>query len=369
MFRPFILSILLVFATTQTAAFDPQSLPNTLGARGDSILCALDTLQEDQRNAALFLLEHMPYSDLVRIDTDVLVEHTLLACEARRTFPWGSEISDDVFFTYVLPYRTSQEPIERWRRLFLDMLTPRLEGVTDVEQAAVIVNRAAGELIGFKQTQRRDQGPLETLASGYGRCEEMVIFFNAMLRSVCIPARKVWTPWWQHMDNNHAWTEVLTPNGWVYTGAAEPRDSLGTAWFDKSVEKVALVLCDPFGPPASDDEFITSRQGRTFVNSTASYLPVGYAEVMVTKKGEVVPDVAVALGTFNFGALRTLATIACDDNGRAFISIGPGTYVVSAGVNGEVGWTTAVVNTHDTTFVTIDLADPPSGPRTIRVGP
>ncbi len=59
------------------------------------------------------------------------------------------------------------------------------------------------------------QGPVapDDLVIGIGRCEELTVFFMDALRSVGIPCRQAYTPWWLTVDSNHAWPEVWTPEG------------------------------------------------------------------------------------------------------------------------------------------------------------
>ena len=91
--------------------------------------------------------------------------------------------------------RRDVRPADRLRDVvfLLDAIGPRVEGAASMTEAALEVNRWCGERVTFKPTGRRDQGVFETLAAGYGRCEELVILHVSALRSVCVPAREAWT--------------------------------------------------------------------------------------------------------------------------------------------------------------------------------
>ena len=55
----------------------------------------------------------------------------------------------------------------------------------------------------------------------------MVIFFIDACRSVGIPARQAYCPYWAVGDDNHAWAEVLGSDGrWHFTGGCEPAPAL-----------------------------------------------------------------------------------------------------------------------------------------------
>jgi len=269
-------------------------------------------------------------------------------------------VPEEVYLHYVLPPRISQEPLEPWRGYLFGQLTTRLEGITSMDEAALEVNRWCGERVGFKQTQRRDQGVFETLASGYGRCEEMMIVHIAALRSVGIPARQAWTPFWATSDNNHAWTEVWVDSTWHYTGACEPSDVLDDAWFNESVKGAALVLSSVFGQAAPDDEVYREEERYSLVNSTSHYVEPGFLRVAVTNRGRRAEEIPVTVSLWNFGALRAIARLETDREGVARLSIGDGDYFVAAAGDAGHDWQVARIATGDTTTIALEISDSPA---------
>lgn len=325
------------------------------GDNSGEILAAIVEAPEVDREALSFLVSDMPPVDLVTADKDYLLRNVRLAREARETFPWASGVPDDVYLSYVVPTRVSQEPLEDWRPYLFEQLAERLSGVTSMEEAAIEVNRWCGERVGYEPTQRRDQGVFETLASGYGRCEEMMIVHISALRSVGIPARQTWTPYWATGDNNHAWTELWVDGEWRYTGACEPRDALDDAWFTNAAEGAAIVLSSVFGRPAEDDEVYREEERFSIVNSVSRYLTPGTLEVTVTERGRPARDVPVTVSVWNFGALRAIARQDTDDTGRASVTLGDGEYVVLAGGPGASNWETFEVTSGEATEVELEL--------------
>jgi hypothetical protein len=333
-----------------------------LGAAGDNgseVLGAITEAPEGDREALAFLVAHLPPVDLATVDGAFLLETVRLAREARETFPWGRSVPDDVYLRYVLPPRVSQEPLERWRPHLLEQLTPRLDGVDSMEEAALEVNRWCGERVGFKPTQRRDQGVFETLASGYGRCEEMMIVHISALRSVGIPARQTWTPYWATGDNNHAWTEVWVDGDWHYAGACEPSDRLDDAWFNNSVRGAALVCSSVFGPPAEGEDAYRVEERYSIVNSIAHYLEPGALRATVTAGGRPARGVPVTVSVWNFGALRAIARRETDGDGAIDLRLGDGTYFVCAGDPGGYDWGLAAIEAGAETEISLDLSDAP----------
>jgi hypothetical protein len=327
------------------------------GDNAPELLDALRGAPAEDRTAVSFLIAEMAAADLATVDAAFLFDTARLAREARERFPWGGDVPDEVYLRYVLPPRVSQEPLEPWREYLMGELSVRLEGISSMEEAAIEVNRWCGERVGFKPTQRRDQGVFETLASGYGRCEEMMIVHIAALRSVGIPARQAWTPYWATSDNNHAWTELMVDSEWHYTGACEPRDELDDAWFNESVKGAALVMSSVVGTPAASDEVYREEDRYSLVNSTRNYFKPGAIEVTVKRGGRAAREVPVTVSLWNFGALRAIARDETDEAGTVRLTIGDGEYFVAAGTTESRDWKVARVVAGDTTGVELTLAE------------
>ena len=313
------------------------------GDNGPELLDAITRVPESDREALAFLIANLPSVDLATATADFLLETVNLSREARERFPWGATVPHDIYLRYVLPPRVSQEPLENWRAHLLGELTPRLDGLSSMEEAALEVNRWCGERVGFQPTQRRDQGVFETLASGYGRCEEMMIVHIAACRSVGIPAREAWTPYWTTCDNNHAWTELWVDGDWHYTGACEPRDQLDDAWFSDRVRGAALVLSSTCGSAAPGEEIYREEERSSLINSISHYAEPGTLSIIVTKQGAPAIDAPATISVWNFGALRAIARMDTDASGKAALSLGEGTYFVCAGSPESYDWSLAEV--------------------------
>jgi hypothetical protein len=331
---------------------------NRAGTNKEVLLGTINELQGERRIAAAFLIMNMPTVDLTSVDERTLRDNIDLTFKAKEEFPWGRDLSQELFLHYLLPHRVSQEPLENWRPYFYEQLRSVVEACTSGYQAAVEVNRWCGEKVKFKYTQPRDQGPFETLASGYGRCEEMVIVFVVACRAVGIPAREAWTPYWATCDNNHAWAEVFCEGKWYYTGACEPKDSLNDAWFSKSVKRAALVFSKPYGIPESEPGLYLAREGDWRINSTDVYLETGQVDLSLTRAGREVPDTEIRFAVFNFGSLRPIAKVTTDKEGKCSFKLGGGTYLVSTGDNANPLWEVVQIKRGQTVKVELDLSSP-----------
>jgi hypothetical protein len=258
-----------------------------------------------------------------------------------------------------LPYRNSQEPIENWRPFFYQELYPVVKDLTSPSEVAYAVNRWIADRVKYKYTQREDQGPFETLKGGYGRCEELVIIYNDALRSVGIAARNAWTPYWTAQNDNHAWTEVWADGKWCYTGAAEPSLELNSAWFDNAVKKAALVFSKPYGEPDTTEKTYLSERGGLYINSTNVYTQTGSFEIQLMKEKKKLKGMPVCISVFNYGALRSIAKPKTDKNGKASISIGKGTYFISAGNSECYNWKVVSIKEGEKKSIFLDIAEHP----------
>jgi hypothetical protein len=211
----------------------------TIQALLPAALLAAVSLQE----ALDHLASVSPATDLVPAWEEVLGRNAELALYARDVLPWGPTVPDSIFLRYVLPVRVSQEPLSDWRPVLFEELMPLAASAPSMEEAAVRVLAWCDSLTEFRQTQARDQSPLVTLACGSGRCEELTILQMSALRAVGIPCRQVYTPWWTVCDNNHAWTEIWTPEGWVCSESGAAVDSLDQpTWFEANASRAAVVF-------------------------------------------------------------------------------------------------------------------------------
>ncbi len=308
------------------------------GANAKILTNALLQCPDEWLPGAIFLIGNMPAEDLIVVTEEMFLDNLRCAYEVRATFPWAATVSESDFLHYVLPMRVSQEPLENWRGYFLEQLRGRVQSLTTLSQAAIEANRWCGENVGYKPTQRRDQGPFETLASGYGRCEEMMIVYIDACRAIGVPARQAWTPYWGFCDDNHAWTEVMSEDSrWHYAGACEPSDSLDNAWFNGPARRANLVMSVPFGLPDPGTPNIYRVQDTPgarygILNSIGFYRPSTDLTIRVVDiSGNPLPETNVYLSVFNYGALRPIARGVTDENGLWKILAGPGGYFISAG--------------------------------------
>lgn len=332
---------------------------------GENVRAIVNVLLQVPDNwltGAIFLIKNMPVEDLTVVTEDMLINNLRIAYHVRAAYPWAANVSEDDFLHYVLPMRVSQEPLGNWRPYFYEQLHEHVEGLETLYEAERAVIGVAGGWVGFRQTQRRDQGPFESLASGFGRCEEIMIVQIDAYRAMGIPARQAWTPYWTYQDNNHAWTEILRDDGnWWDAGSGMDVDPPGSTWVTQGCKRTAFVFSVPFGLPDPDNpdiyRYVEDPGSRyAILNSISVYRDATELKINVIDiSGNPMPETNVYFSIWNYGALRPVARSVTDENGLLTIDVGPGGYVISAG-NQESGTCVAIqIPEQDTYEMTLRL--------------
>ncbi|WP_051294799.1 transglutaminase-like domain-containing protein [Maridesulfovibrio bastinii] len=310
----------------------------TSGSNSKELQKVLDTCKgyPEKMQCAKFLIANLPPGDRSSIKAETLIDNINFALLARRTMPWGKDVSWSDFLHYVLPHRVSQEKACNWRRPFFKEIMPLVASCKDINQAILKINRWCFEKTDFKSTQRWDQSPSMTINRGVGRCEEAVILLVCALRSAGIPARQAMVPAWQHTNDNHTWTEVLTGTGWHYLESANPTFGLDQAWFSESVRKAPLIMSYAYGDlkypvfPVIKKTF-----GCTVLNTTAKYAPVSPMRITVVDEDNKPVSGPVYISVYNYGSFAGVLALKTDSNGKTEIKLGPGSVLISTSLKGK----------------------------------
>ncbi|MDY6915321.1 MAG: transglutaminase-like domain-containing protein [Candidatus Cloacimonadota bacterium] len=320
--------ILLIIATATVLLSQSPLQTRIEKYAGENSEGLLQILSETDKDSNLyFLLENASPNDLAVITPEFLKENVDLALTARQ-FPFTSEYNDKIFQHFVLPYRISQEPLQKWRSRFYEDLKTLVEDVDDIEKAAILVNLWVTEQMSFKPTHGRDQAPLTTIKRGYGRCEEQMIIYIAAARAVGIPARPTSTPYWSFMNNNHAWVEFWTPEGWKYLGEAE--NSPNRAWFSNTTKRAVLITSRIQGNYESKNT-IKQENNSTILSSIENYTEsvICNFKVLDTTQKEV-ENATIHLYAASWGGMFPMASFQTDQNGTASFPLGKGTVFITA---------------------------------------
>ena len=356
-----------------SAAFDPEEnkeivalIPTTYraqviaalssaGKNWKQLASVLREVAPEQREGAAFLIANMPQADLVSISYELLYENIVYAYQAWNQMPWGTKISKPIFLKYVLPYRISLEPAERWRKDFYEQLYPRVEKMTSIAEAALEVNKWGAENCIYGPTYRF-QSPYTTLKRHQGDCHTQTILYVAAARSVGIPARYVFTPYYPYRIGYHAWAEVWD-GVWHCTGSCEPAP-LDKPWFisDGTAKTLAKVWAASYARVNPLELGNIGPWQTHLLDVTSFYTPVGSVEVKVIYLGQPVANALVHFSLWNYNTLLPVTCAPTDQQGKARIELGDGTYFVTAGQPPSNTWQFVYVAPGETTKVHLELS-------------
>jgi transglutaminase-like putative cysteine protease len=320
--------------------FEREAILEKAGGNTVEIENLLDESQIRGYDAwAEFLLSSMEDVDLVNVRSSDFLAYFSILERNRERVPWGGKIDGFLFEHYVLPHRVSQEPLESFTTLYGDTLYDLVKDAKDMREAVIRINEWTFTKMKYEPTARWDQNATTTILRGFGRCEEMAILCIKAMRAVCIPARKVYTPWWPFTNSNHAWVEVWIDGKWHFLGGAEPTD-LEHAWFNFPAKRSAMVVGVVYGDIPPGNEVIYKKQkGYTIINSTPNYADVTELHIRVLQNEVPRESVSVALCVYNYSSLPPVGIKKTDGTGCASFTAGRTDLFVFASVDSFIDYT------------------------------
>lgn len=263
----------------------------------------------------------MPITDALTIPAPKIAHHAKGVLRTLRYFNW--DIPREIMLDYVLPYRVNDEAFSPYIDLFFEELCPILKGLT-MEQAVLAVNYWCLSKATYRSTDERTMSVLSTYTTGYGRCGEESVLTVCALRSVGIPARQCYVPYWAHCDDNHAWVEVYVDGAWRFMGACEPEEQLDIGWFNHAASKAPIVRHRRLGHSGTG---VTADENQLFdtVVTTHQYAKTATLSVVAA------PNTLIGIYLINYCRPALLCQKRSDENGNAAVALGHGTYLVLAG--------------------------------------
>ena len=285
-----------------------------------------------------WLYEYMPLPDSQHYGRDYWEENVRKTLQVRERMDWN--IPEREFLHFVLPLRVNNETLDGFRLKYADTLCARVAGM-DLTQAALEINHWCHEQATYQPSDGRTGGPESIMQRGLGRCGEESVLAVAALRAAGIPARQVYTPRWAHTDDNHAWVEVWTGDGWHFMGACEPDAVLDRAWFNGAVSRAMILHTKVYGDYAGPEDVIQKTPCYTEINVVRNYVPVRRTAVTVLSNGVPVEGAAVSFRIYNYAEFYNVVTYLSDKDGRASLDTGLGDMFVLAWKDGCFGYAVA----------------------------
>lgn len=320
---------------------------------GDLFSVFNENLTVKQREALEFLYAYMPSCDVADYSGDYFLRNVDASFLAKDELSWGRRVPEREFNHFVMPVRVNNENLDDFRFVYYDELRDRVKDLS-MYDAVLEVNHWCHEKVNYKGSDSRTSAPMATIKTSWGRCGEESTLLVAALRTVCIPARQVYTPRWAHCDDNHAWVEAWVDGKWHFLGACEPEPVLDLGWFNAPASRALLLHTRVFGKYFGPEEVIDRNANYTEINVIDNYAKTAKLNVkVVDNEGNAVPDVRVDFKIYNYSEYCTVATKHADNEGNTWLTAGLGTMMVYASKDGKFGY--EVVKIGDVDNIMIEL--------------
>ena len=305
------------------------------GGRKPEITEGLASLNGPVKEWMTYLYATLPLADVADYPFVTWIPFVEHALKVREEMAWCAQLSEGYFADYVLYPRINTEDIEECRQLFYCMLKERVQNLP-LEQAALEVNYWCQENATYQSADDRTSSAMTVYRSGSGRCGEESTFAVTALRSVGIPARQVYAPWWSHCDDNHAWVEVYIEGAWHFLGACEPEPILDKGWFTNASSRAMLIHTRTFTGASGDEDLrelygaeraarCHVEQGVTYEHITDQYALTKELRVHVTDAaGQNVKGALVRFEILNMAEFSSVANMHTDEQGMVLIRLGLG---------------------------------------------
>lgn len=286
--------------------FDALDYPDYRAAQAES------QKLEAQRGGAVDFSRKRFDADLTHIKADFLIENIELAFKAWQGRPWAREVSFEAFCNHVLPYRGSEEPVNRTRAALLERFDPlpgKMKDTANLAEAASLIQRDVAGWIGFSELyylHPTDQSFEEMCRRRLGRCEDISNMQLYALRANGIPAASDYTPFWADRDNNHAWEVILDAQGRGKAGLSNRAA--------KVYRKSFAIQRDSLGMRKAAGEEVPAWLSRTtYIDVTDQYLET--SDVPVALQEPPAPTRWAYLCVFNGGAWQAIHWAEIQRNG------------------------------------------------------
>ncbi len=299
-----------------------------------------------------FFYGTMPLRDLAEYEFEVFLDFVRHGILLYQTVEWCRRLPEEIFLNDVLYYRINSENIEACRPFFYGKLKGRIQAKT-LEEAVLEINYWCAKQASYEASDLRTISPMGMYRAGAGRCGEESTFAVTAFRSVGIPARQVYAPWWAHCDDNHAWVEVYVNQTWHFLGACEPEERLDKGWFVNASSRALMVHARNFsdfgsafsvsehsgtGEDAYNGEWFQEGELPCYQNVTMRYAKTRELQITVLESdGSPAEHAWVSVEVLNGAQYQSIAALETDVEGKAALRIGLGTVHLWAVKEGRAG--------------------------------
>lgn len=281
------------------------------------------------------------------ISADYLINTIDQAYDAWKNNSWTNFLDFNEFCEYILPYRSTNEPLEDWREYFIDKYAWVNDSIVNDNDPVEVCNWINNDIKSWFRFDPRfyehatDLGFTEMVEGKMGRCEDMTNLAIYAMRANGVPVMSDFTPYWAKAGNNHAWNAVLGADGKIVIfmgGEANPGKYKLNQAKAKVYRKTFSLQPGSLAEIKEDWEEAPPYINRNgIVDVTREYVPVSDVELQIT--GEIPDSTRFAyICVFNTGEWKAIHWSFIEDEGMVrYTDMGTDiAYLPALFINGEI---------------------------------
>ena len=155
--------------------------------------------------------------DIKTISANFIILNIDLAFDEWNQASWKNKYSFEIFCEYVLPYKVSRLPNEKWRNILFkknkDFIFKCSIDSSHIFTFSNIYKSIDKDFFVNPRNIYPQSIPFKYLASGkVGSCDDCCNFLLMNFRSIGLPVVMDYTPQWANSSYGHSWVSLLLPN-------------------------------------------------------------------------------------------------------------------------------------------------------------
>ncbi len=346
------------------------------GQRRRELWHAVTEAREPERDTMMNVIGGLEDYDLAHMTAAQLRKFVYNAWRARRKYPWCRDTPQEIFERFVANPRIYQEPLVDWSEPY----GPTLASVekychTTAEASDALWNWMRVRV--YEHTSSCWEQPERILSRIRGNCDEFVVAFTGLARTVGLPVRPAWT-FWPTIGNEHYWNEVwsVEERQWHAFDTSALNRPYDADWMNRVPKSVIQV---PTGERGAWHA-VADQRWEFLTNSIGLFYPSGKVLIRVLDDGQAAPrqrvGVQIWLGNGMGGhgpngehglnarifwepEVFTIAAAITDQKGEARLVLGQSAeqpYRIFLDTGGESDWQWLAVQSNGIYTVTLDTA-------------
>lgn len=261
-------------------------------------------------------IERVLQKDIENLTAIYLIENIDLAFEVRNK-KWTREIPFYIFCKYILPYRVSNEPLSKMRKVMISRYMKIMDSIApnSPEEACLGLNKYLKKKIRFKGFSPFYNSIEYVDQYKWGNCEGLAVYFTFLARALGIPCCVESTQWTKN-DAGHSWCALIDGSGKAHPfGAAELSFEEFKHVFSRRNMIPAKVYRKEyqafFSNILEDDGYVTYLKNPTLHDVTKEYAAKTFNLEINLKEFSVKDGMIVYLCGYNGGNWKEVALGSC----------------------------------------------------------